>query len=242
LSFVTQIEASDRARPPAWRRRKASRHPEILEAARSVFEQIGYERASVGQIAALAGVSEATVYKYFQTKQNLLHQVIHAWMAPPVEELEQGLFRPAGAAERLRLMAIQHLAAMAQSPGLHRLVYRELRWDAEQDSAFHRLNQRYAGLVERIVVEAIAAGEIRADSDPKLVRDLFFGGLEHAGWRMVAAGRKLDTVAIAERLAAQVFRGVASAPAGASEDMAGIVTRMTELVARLEGAAAPGKG
>lgn len=236
LLSTSGIETFDVARPPAWRRRKASRHPEILEAARRVFEDTGYERASVGQIAALAGVSEATVYKYFQNKQDLLHQVIEAWMAPPVEALEASLFGAAGAAERLRLFAIQHLEAMSRSPGLHRLVYRELRWDGREDGAFHRLNQRYAGLVERVVHEGIAEGEIRKDIDAKLARDLFFGGLEHAGWRMVATGRKLDTVAVAETMAAQVFRGLAVQGAEPAGEMSGIVARMAELVERLEGA------
>lgn len=214
--------------PPAWRRRKESRAPEILAAARQVFEATGYERASVAEIAAIAGVSEATVYKYFETKRELVNRVIEAWMAPLIEVLEADVQAREGAAERLRLLAARHLTEMDRAPGLHRLVYRELRWEDYAGSPFHRLNQRYAHLVEQVVAEGVAAGEIRGEVDPRMVRDLFFGGLEHAGWRMVATGSKLDIVSLAESLTSHLFLGIA--PQKPDE----LVGRLTQLVDRLE--------
>jgi len=216
---------------PAWRRRKDSRKPELLLAARRVFEDVGYERASVAQIAAAAGVSEATVYKYFESKQDLLHQVFEAWMTPDLEILERDLFKHKGAGERLRALAVHHLDEMSRSTGLHRLVYRELRWEGYRDSPFYKLNQRYAGLVERVVAEGIADGEIRGDVDARLTRDVFFGGLEHAGWRMVSGGRKIDVVPLAEKLAAQIYRGVAVRSDG---EMPDLVERLTKVAERLE--------
>ncbi|HET9159995.1 MAG TPA: TetR/AcrR family transcriptional regulator C-terminal domain-containing protein, partial [Caulobacteraceae bacterium] len=95
-------------------------------------------------------------------------------------------------------------------------------------SAFHRLNRRYAHLVEQVVTDGVAAGEIRADVDARMVRDLFFGGLEHAGWRMVATGSKLDIVSLAESLTSHLFLGIA--PKQAND----LVGRLTDLVERLE--------
>lgn len=48
----------------------------VLDTARSVFLEHGYDRASMDMIAQEAGVSKATVYAYFETKQQLLVKLV----------------------------------------------------------------------------------------------------------------------------------------------------------------------
>jgi AcrR family transcriptional regulator len=47
------------------------RRQAILEAARTVFNEVGYERASMAQISARVGGSKATLYSYFHSKEEL---------------------------------------------------------------------------------------------------------------------------------------------------------------------------
>jgi AcrR family transcriptional regulator len=54
------------ARGPA-----AAKRQQILQGARAVFGELGFERASVDVIALRAGVSKATVYSHFQDKKRL---------------------------------------------------------------------------------------------------------------------------------------------------------------------------
>lgn len=58
------------------RRRPADRPAEIIEAAGHVFSQYGYDGATTREIAALAGVSEGTLYNYFSSKRDILLAVI----------------------------------------------------------------------------------------------------------------------------------------------------------------------
>jgi len=48
------------------------RSTQILEAAARVFARKGYHAATTKEIAAEAGVSEGTIYNYFQSKEDLL--------------------------------------------------------------------------------------------------------------------------------------------------------------------------
>src|SRR6476469_3462467 len=48
----------------------------ILAAALRVFSQQGYERASVDEIAAAAGVAKPTIYNHFGTKEQLFREVL----------------------------------------------------------------------------------------------------------------------------------------------------------------------
>ena len=47
-----------------------------LEAAIKLFAKQGYNGTSTLQIAKVAGVSQATVFKYFKTKEDLLYSII----------------------------------------------------------------------------------------------------------------------------------------------------------------------
>ncbi|WP_273733609.1 TetR/AcrR family transcriptional regulator [Mycolicibacterium septicum] len=92
--------------------RQASQRPErkgertrrrILEAARNVFAEVGYDRATIRGIAAAADVDKSSVIKYFGTKQNLFQEAA-TWAieipdatAPEgsstAENLSRGMFR-----------------------------------------------------------------------------------------------------------------------------------------------------
>jgi len=52
------------------------RKRQILAAAREVFSQKGYAEATTAEIAQTAGVSEGTIYNYFDSKRDLLISLI----------------------------------------------------------------------------------------------------------------------------------------------------------------------
>jgi len=58
------------------RRRPAERPAEILTAAERVFSRRGYDRATTREIAAEAGVSEGSLYRYFAGKRAILLALI----------------------------------------------------------------------------------------------------------------------------------------------------------------------
>ena len=53
-------------------RKKARTRQVIADAAARLFAQRGYEQVAVSDVAREAGVSEQTVYNYFQTKEQLV--------------------------------------------------------------------------------------------------------------------------------------------------------------------------
>lgn len=54
---------------------RENRHS-ILEAAEAVFAQKGYTQASMDEIAGKAQFSKATLYRYFQSKRDILFEII----------------------------------------------------------------------------------------------------------------------------------------------------------------------
>lgn len=61
---------------------------EIIEAAKAVFAEMGYDRATIRRIARTADVDPSLIYHYFETKDTLFAASIHLPVAPS-ETLKQ---------------------------------------------------------------------------------------------------------------------------------------------------------
>ena len=60
------------AQDPIRQQLIAARRNQILDAAATVFAEKGFHRASTKEIASTAGISEGTIYNYFDSKADLL--------------------------------------------------------------------------------------------------------------------------------------------------------------------------
>ena len=58
-------------------------HRRLLEAAARVFARRGLEGATTREIAREAKVNEVTLFRHFQSKENLLSAVLQRTFAPP---------------------------------------------------------------------------------------------------------------------------------------------------------------
>ena len=62
----------------------------LLAAARTVFVRLGYDRATIRDIAQEAGVAQGLLYNYFRSKDDLLREVFHAGVRDVAESLDAG--------------------------------------------------------------------------------------------------------------------------------------------------------
>ena len=58
------------------RKKTEEKRQAILQAAEEIFQKDGFERASMAQICAQAGFSKATLYSYYDSKQELFMEVM----------------------------------------------------------------------------------------------------------------------------------------------------------------------
>lgn len=70
---------------------KAATQARILDAAVALFSARGFDRTSIGSIAARAGVSRAAVFWHFGDKQALFQHVCKEMLLPFIEQLQQSL-------------------------------------------------------------------------------------------------------------------------------------------------------
>jgi AcrR family transcriptional regulator len=77
-------EPAAEASEPDSERKGVRTRRRILDTARGVFADVGYERATIRGVAAAAGVDKSSVIQYFGTKQALFREAVH-WDIPVAE-------------------------------------------------------------------------------------------------------------------------------------------------------------
>jgi AcrR family transcriptional regulator len=104
--------------------------PRLLDAAETVFIEQGYARATMEEIARLAGAGRKTLYARYANKAEVLTAVVDrlldAAMAPHKEDVRA---RPARRDARALLLQIaRELATLSEAPhvaGINRLIFAE---------------------------------------------------------------------------------------------------------------------
>jgi AcrR family transcriptional regulator len=76
LEEAEQMAASTRARLSLVADEDSSKRRQILDGARKLFMDLGFDGASMGEIARAAGVSKGTLYVYFADKNRLFEAIV----------------------------------------------------------------------------------------------------------------------------------------------------------------------
>lgn len=225
------------ARRSVTRLPRARRVRDIMNAARAVFAERGYEDAAMSEIAARAGVVEGTIYKYFDSKRSLLYEIMANWYQSMVADYEEALSGIQGTRNRLRFVVWRHLKYVYDNPALCRVFFREIRSAGDyHQSRIYEMNRLYTHFANEILRDGVARGEFREDINVSLVRDMIYGAIEHHSWNYVCGRGTLDVDAVADALTDTVLGGIAAAPP--SDSLGATAARLEAVAERLERRAA----
>ena len=141
----------------------------IIEEATRLFVSRGYHAMSMREIAEAVGVTKAALYYHFSDKEALFLAVLTA----SVERLEAIIqaARSTGQTAREQISLMLH-AILAQPPELRaivRLARQEMATLSQPSlEQFGRLYQtKFIGLVEAILADGLARGELRPLDPPQ---------------------------------------------------------------------------
>jgi len=97
----------------------------ILEAAERVFSQRGYDLATMDEIAAEAQFSKATIYRYFQSKRDILTETILNFFEDAERKLGHILRKKATARQKLKDTTRFQLQYFQQKKNISRVFLME---------------------------------------------------------------------------------------------------------------------
>ncbi len=152
-------------------KRKERRVREILQAAMAVFEEKGYPKATMEEIAERALLSRVALYRYFKDKEAILRELI-LWktgeLAKRFRSLPERSYR-----EAVRALAREGLRFREENHGFFRVLYSATGLpELLKDPEFKERKRELIEAVVRVIEAGQRRGEVRP-GDPWLFAEFF---------------------------------------------------------------------
>jgi AcrR family transcriptional regulator len=165
--------ATNRQRLPAEERRK-----QILKSAVRTFARSNYRAAKVADIAADAGISEALIYKLFDSKQAIFLEILQHMSERVVASWQAEVDREEDAVKALRNMGLTYYRRMMKHPDELRVQFQAISEVADKEIAerLRRDHENYMRFITKVLRKGIRQGSIRKDVDVEMLGFLFDGG------------------------------------------------------------------
>lgn len=148
----------------------------ILDAAAKTFATSA--DASLGDIAAAAGLKTGSLYFHFDSKDAIMAEVLEVGVAESMGYLS-GAVASAGESSlrRLRAAIRAHFSVHKELTDYAVVLLSVLRRDADVGGEGEKLRRRYLRFWLELIEAAQKDGHVPAALDPRLVRSLLFGAM-----------------------------------------------------------------
>lgn len=142
----------------------------ILEAAKALFAQQGFDAVSMSAIATRAGVSKGNLFHHFGCKEELHVAVLRQACVRSSASLERALAEGGEIKTRMDAFIQRHLAVLEEDPECSRLLLREIMQSSPgrgQELAERVFGDNFHNLT-KLFRDGQQSGELAADMDPGL--------------------------------------------------------------------------
>jgi TetR/AcrR family transcriptional regulator, fatty acid metabolism regulator protein len=174
-----------------------SRKDRIMDAALRIFAEKSFPEATISEISKKAGVSEATIYEYFGTKEDLLFAIPEKVSNDSFDETTMILPYIKDVEGRLRAILLSYVRLYQLNPHYSALMLLQLMSNKRfRQTSAHAAVRRSAHLLLDCIREGIACGTFRSDTDAYLIRSLLMGTVEHLfiHWHMQGMPKRETTI------------------------------------------------
>ncbi len=181
----------------------------IMEVASEVFGKKGYGGATISEIAAKAGIAEASIYQYFKSKEQLLLSALGTWFIELADELECVFSGNLNPYDRLlyllRRWALDFQIREWETRVLILELYRNPKFYESQE---YRNTRRFWELIRSTVEAGQQSGHFRKDFQISYYLHLIQGAFEHEALARMMLSKKQPTIASTEQMIDLLLRAI----------------------------------
>ncbi|MGO8881291.1 MAG: TetR/AcrR family transcriptional regulator [Desulfomonilaceae bacterium] len=186
----------------------------IFDAAKKVFAEKDFAKATISEIASLAGVADGTIYEYFQSKEDILLSIAKNRLGSYMEKVT-GAFDIKSPDRKLRRLIKYHFSSFLSDQEflkvfLLRLHVTERFYTSEAFEVF----RNYCRLIEDVVEEGKAAGVFRDTVNSRVFRNMFLGAFGHMAmrWLILREPAQVDRMEEIEQVTELLTSAVMDSP------------------------------
>jgi AcrR family transcriptional regulator len=186
----------------------------VLRAAVEVFNERGYDGASMEDLSKRLGIAKSGIYHHVSGKEELLRMALDRALDGLWEAAEHARALEAPAIVRLETL-VRGAVAVLQARLPYVTLLLRLRGNTETERAALSRRRAFDRFVASLVEEAERDGDVRTDIDPKLTARLLFGTVNSivewyrpASATSVPATPAISADALADAVCAIAFDGL----------------------------------
>ncbi|MEU4829611.1 TetR/AcrR family transcriptional regulator [Streptosporangium sp. NPDC023615] len=154
----------------------------LLGEATRLFAERGFESTSVQEVVSAAGVTKGAMYHYFDSKDDLLHEIYGRVLRMQMERLTRIADGFGPVPERLHAAAADVVTTTVENLDDSKIFFRSMHLLAPDTRKVVRAERRnYHERFRDLVVEGQREGTFRDDIPADIVVDFFFGSVHHLG-------------------------------------------------------------
>ena len=162
----------------------------IQNAATEIFASTGYQKARIQDIAKLAGVGDATIYKYFKGKEDILFSLPIDNTNALIESHHAHLRGITEISDKIRLLIQHYLHFMNNHKNYASICVFELRYNKDfYETEGYRLFKKFARYFYDAILEGMEKGVFRDNINPYVALKMIFGVIDHIIITWIVFGR-----------------------------------------------------
>lgn len=191
------------------------RRPELVAVAARLFRERGFEATSTQEIATEMKIRKATLYHYVRSKEDLLWMVVESPLRELVDNAAEILSPESEVPtmEKLTQAMVAHARSFEECyPDMFVITQEHGKaLSPKRRKEFDAMREEYTSLFITAVDAGIAAGELRADLDPRLTVYAMLGMLNWM-FRWFTPGRGSTADEIGQSFADLLDTGINAKP------------------------------
>jgi TetR/AcrR family fatty acid metabolism transcriptional regulator len=191
------------------KKRNLEKQNAILEGALRVFGEKGFDDATVAAICAEAGISEPTLYEYFESKEDVLFSISELYTRREFERFSELTHFINDPRERVRAIIQAYLEFYEHNPLYTSVALLTLKGNRRYlaSPAYQSVRDAARPLIE-VFRDGVQRGAFRDDLDPYLVRNMVLGFIEHLTIQWLLVGRPKGIAEHTDTIFQMVMRAV----------------------------------
>jgi TetR/AcrR family transcriptional regulator, fatty acid metabolism regulator protein len=181
----------------------------IMKSLTTLMEKKDFDSITTSEIALEAGVTEGLIYKYFKDKKDLLYRVLEEHFQLFQKKIDTKIANKNSATEKLEVIINTSLESWTASKVFAKILLLEVRsYPDYYKSSAYELIKVYARTVAEIIEQGMAAGEIKKDTDYRVLTKIILGAIEHACLGDIIFERDIDIDHISKNICKTIFKGI----------------------------------
>ncbi len=193
-------------------KKSEERKEQILRAAEKLFARKGYPETTIVDIVKEAKISEATLYEYFSSKEELLFSIPGGLTLHEKEQLEFILAHVRGTAGKIRSFIYHYLWFWQTHPDYAAVAFLHLKQNRNfiNSEAWTIIHDTVRILLPDIK-KGIEDGELKSGTNPELVLTMILSTTEYLVVSRVLSGKPENLLDYVDPITDQLLGGIINA-------------------------------